>query len=217
MSGAGNDFLIINAQSGLNYQKLAVAICDRTTGIGADGLLILDSSRNADFRMRIINADGSEAEMCGNGIRCLAAYITANRAPNKDLFSIETLAGQILAQQKGKKITVRLSDPHDYRPEVRLQIQGRPLTLQFINTGVPHAVVFVNGLAGMAVNAIGPLIRHDKAFAPRGTNVNFVEEITPDTISVRTYERGVEGSQGVRNRQCCRCHPGLFTESSRYS
>src|SRR3990167_5906741 len=102
MAGAGNDFVVIEANDGIDYKKLTKKICDRTNGIGADGLLVLDKSKKADYKMRIINADGSEAEMCGNGARCIAAYIVANKKPRKKLFSIETLAGNISVEAKGE-------------------------------------------------------------------------------------------------------------------
>jgi len=193
MSGAGNDFLIVAAQKGMNYSNLAQAMCDRTNGVGADGLLVLDASRQADYRMRIINADGSEAEMCGNGVRCLGAYILARRHPSKKNFSIETLAGLIRIRQKGKAMSVRLSDPKDYKSDMPLAVGDRATTVHFMNTGVPHTIVFVNGLADIDVQTIGRAIRYHEAFAPKGTNVNFVEQVKPGFIAVRTYERGVEG------------------------
>jgi len=192
MAGAGNDFVVINTQSGLNYKTLAIKVCDRTNGIGADGLLVLDKSRKADYRMRIINADGSEAEMCGNGVRCLASYIVRNRKPKKKLFSIETLAGMILAEAQGEMAHVRLSNPKDYEQDIPLTIQRRPIHVQFIDTGVPHAIVFVDHLENINVSKIGPLIRYHRRFDPRGTNVNFVEQIRLNLVAARTYERGVE-------------------------
>ena len=192
MAGAGNDFLVIEAQNGSDYKKLALKACDRTNGVGADGILILDKSKKADYRMRIINADGSEAEMCGNGARCIAAYITQNKKPSKKLFSIETLAGTILGEAKGEMAHVRLSDPTSYRPSIPLTLSGRDIHVHYIDTGVPHTIVYVKGLKNIDVNAIGPQIRYHKNFSPRGTNANFVEQIKDDLVAVRTYERGVE-------------------------
>ena len=192
MIGAGNDFLVLEVDKKLNYKKLAPWMCDRTNGLGADGLLILDKSKRADYKMRIINADGSEAEMCGNGVRCLAAYIVRNRKPKKKLFSIETLAGLILAEAKGETAHVRLSNPKDYRPDVSLKFGDREIHVSYIDTGVPHTIVYVDGLEKIQVDQIGPTIRYHEAFAPRGTNVNFVEQMKTDLVAVRTYERGVE-------------------------
>ncbi len=192
MCGAGNDFIVIDAKKNINYKKLAQQACHRTDGVGADGLIILDKSKKADYKMRIINADGSEAEMCGNGARCIAAYILKTRKPKKKLFSIETLAGIILAQKKKNLITVKLSNPNDYIDSLSIKIEGRPLHLSYIDSGVPHAVCFVSGLRNINVNAIGSKIRFHKTFSPRGTNVNFAEQIKKDLIGIRTYERGVE-------------------------
>jgi diaminopimelate epimerase len=192
MSGAGNDFIVIDAVPGLNYVKLANKACNRTNGIGADGLLVLDKSDKSDYRMRIINADGSEAEMCGNGVRCMAAYIVANKNPAKKLFTVETIAGEILSEAKGEVAHVRLSNPKDYRTDVPLNVNGRQIHAHYIDTGVPHTIIFVDGLSTIDVAGIGKAIRYHEAFAPRGTNVDFVEQIKTDLVAVRTYERGVE-------------------------
>src|SRR3990172_2032575 len=111
MAGAGNDFIIVDARPGMDYKELAVKVCDRTSGIGADGLLVLEKSKKADYKMRIINRDGSEAEMCGNGARCMAAYIVRNKKPRKKLFTVETLAGNICATATGETARVQLSAP----------------------------------------------------------------------------------------------------------
>lgn len=192
MVGAGNDFLVIEANKALDYKKLALKACHRSDGVGADGILVLDKSKTSDYRMRIINADGSEAEMCGNGARCIATYIVNRKKPAKKLFSIETLAGEILGEAKGEVARVRLSEPNDYRPGIALTLNGKEIHVHYIDTGVPHTIVYVNDLAGIDVNKIGPTIRYHKTFAPRGTNVNFVEQTDKDLVAVRTYERGVE-------------------------
>lgn len=194
MAGAGNDFLILESTvAPAQLKKLAVSACNRSTGIGADGLLVLDKSKKADFRMRIINADGSEAEMCGNGARCMAAYIVKKRSPRKKLFGMETLAGTVMAEATGEVANIRLSDPMDYRPDVDIDVNGRSMRVSYIDTGVPHTIVFVDGLNDVNVEKIGPIIRYHEAFKPRGTNVDFVEQIGPDLVDCRTYERGVEG------------------------
>ena len=219
MTGAGNDFVVIDAKPGLNYKKLAAQVCDRNNGIGADGLLILDKSKTADYRMRIINADGSEAEMCGNGARCMASYIVRNRKPKKKIFSLETLAGTILAEAKNETARVRLSDPKDYRPNIPLSVNGRTLLVHYIDTGVPHTIIYVDGLKGIDVKMIGQTIRTHEQFKPRGTNVNFVEQLRDDLIEVRTYERGVEdetracgtGSVAAGLISYLRVHPDIRT------
>lgn len=193
MAGAGNDFLLIEAQKGLNYKNFAQKACDRTNGIGADGVIVLDKPRKKqDYRMRIINADGSEAEMCGNGARCFAAYVVKNRKPKKKLFSFETLAGEILGEANGERAVVRLSNPVDYKPSIPLAVAGRSIHVSYIDTGVPHAVIFVDNLDQIDIARIGRLIRFHKKFQPRGTNVNFAEQIKNNLVQARTYERGVE-------------------------
>ena len=219
MAGAGNDFIIIEAMN-TDYRKLALKVCDRTGGIGADGLIVLDKSRSSDYRMRIINADGSEAEMCGNGVRCLAAYIVRTRKPKKKLFSIETLAGEILAEAKDEVANVRLSNPVGYRSDIPLTVNRRKLHVHYIDTGVPHAIVYVDGLKGIDVSTIGRTIRRHKKFAPRGANVNFVEQLKSNLVEVRTYERGVEdetkacgtGAVAVALVSYLKSHPGVHSK-----
>lgn len=193
MVGAGNDFIILDEPNGVkNFSKLALKICDRKTGLGADGLLTLSKSRKTDCRMRIFNADGSEAEMCGNGARCMASYIIQRKLFKKEIFGIETLAGVILAKAKGEIAHIRLSDPKDYQPDVSIIVNKRKIRVNYIDTGVPHAIIFVEGLHFIDVQTIGRVIRYHKRFAPRGTNVSFVEQLKNNLVELRTYERGVE-------------------------
>ena len=192
MVGAGNDFILISAQPKMDYTKFTKAVCARNTGIGADGVLIFDKSKTSDFQMRIINADGSEAEMCGNGARCMAAYIVSKHAAANRLFSMETLAGQIVAEADGEIARVRLSNPKEYKAGIVLKINKQTLHASHIDTGVPHAVIFVEGLSEVDVHSLGRLIRNHDQFKPRGTNANFVEQTREDLVTVRTYERGVE-------------------------
>jgi diaminopimelate epimerase len=199
MVGAGNDFIVIEPVANLDYTKFTQAVCARQTGIGVDGVLILEKSNTSDYKMRIINADGSEAEMCGNGARCMAAYIVMNSKPTKKLFGMETLAGEVLAEVEGEEVRVRLSDPRDYMSALNITIAGQKMCVDYIDTGVPHTVVFVEGLQEVDVNSLGRLIRNHPRFAPRGTNANFAEMASPEggrsgnsMVAVRTYERGVE-------------------------
>ncbi|MBF0620079.1 MAG: diaminopimelate epimerase [Candidatus Omnitrophica bacterium] len=192
MQGAGNDFIVIDHQLGLDYAAFAKKACDRHMGIGADGVLVLDESTAAEHRMRIINADGSEAEMCGNGARCMAVYIARKFAVLPEVFGIETLAGVIRATVDGETAAVKLSDPKEYRPNIEIKIGDQKLSGHFINTGVPHTIVFVEGLSEFDVNGLGRVIRQHKVFAPKGTNVNFVQKIKEGYVELRTYERGVE-------------------------
>ena len=192
MAGAGNGFVVVENPP-VNFKKLVINICSPKTGLGTDGLLVLNKSKKADYRMRILNADGTEAEMCGNGARCIAAYIANNKSPRKKRFAIETLAGIVWAEAKGEMANIRLSDPQDYEPAIPLIVNGRKIKVDYIDTGVPHAIVFVEGVDKINVDAIGSAIRWHKRFQPRGTNVDFVEQIGKDFIHVRTFERGVEG------------------------
>ncbi len=193
MQGAGNDFVVIDHVSDLNYCEFTKKVCDRHLGIGADGLLVLGESTVCDYKMSIFNADGTEAEMCGNGARCMAVYIKNKFAIVADVFTMETPAGIIHASvQENQTAAVLLSDPRDYRPDIEIKIGGQKLGAHFINTGVPHTVIFVEKLQEFDVNGLGRLIRQHQAFAPKGTNVNFVEQINNGIIAVRTYERGVE-------------------------
>jgi diaminopimelate epimerase len=195
MIGAGNDFILLDhrvkAQGSnvRNFCLLAKKLCDRKNGIGADGMLALDKSRIADFRMRIFNADGSEAEMCGNGLRCAVLF-----ARNARKVNVETKAGiyegEITAEDRVK---VRMQEPKDLRLNFPININGRKIKVNFINTGVPHTVVFVEGLDKIDVEGIGSEIRYHSGFKPKGTNVNFVEMVDDNNINMRTYERGVEG------------------------
>ncbi len=226
MAGTGNDFIVIDNSRGnplwlssiragtgaRPYEILAQRLCHRHNGIGADGVLFLEKARpktKADFRMRIFNPDGSEAEMCGNGIRCIADYAFQQRiAPRR--MNVETMAGVLDAEVKKKGwVRVNLSPPKGWKLPIRFQKPVASLGFAerraprgeeeivleggFINTGVPHAVFFVNHLEQIDVAELGEWIRRHRDFAPHGTNVNFVHCDSRRRIAVRTYERGVEG------------------------
>jgi diaminopimelate epimerase len=186
MVASGNDFIVIKDKLSGNLSALAKELCDRRFGIGADGLLILEKSKKADLRMRIFNADGSEAEMCGNGARCAALF------SGKSKFRLVTSAGVINAQVCGKRAKVQITQPKGIKLDIPIKVSGRLIKVNFINTGVPHTVVFVNGINAIDVRQIGASIRNHAKFRPAGTNVNFVEVKGPNTIRIRTYERGVE-------------------------
>lgn len=195
MVAAGNDFIVIQLPLPVDIalNKLARTACDRKYGIGADGALFLGPSRKADARMRIFNPDGSEAEMCGNGLRCLARYYQDLQLRPKAGITIETKAGLIPAQVDRDNVKARLTDPRGIKLDIPLKVGRRALKVNFINTGVPHAVIFVESLGGIDVAGIGRRIRYHRNFLPRGTNVDFVEVRDKRSVSLRTYERGVEG------------------------
>lgn len=193
MVASGNDFVVIdNRKKNITgLPGLAKKICGRNFGAGADGLLVIEPSKRADFKMRIINSDGSEAEMCGNGARCVALYAKQNRLVKKNM-KIETLAGIIGAEVSGEKIRLEMSEPKDIKLDIDLTIDGKGYSVNFVNTGVPHAVVFTDKLNGCDVKNLGRRIRYHRAFAHRGTNADFVEPQNGNLLKVRTYERGVE-------------------------
>ena len=194
---AGNDFVLIdNRFSRMNGTRLAVLakrMCDRKYGAGADGLLFVERSNKADFKMRIFNADGSEPEMCGNGSRCFALYCAKLKGRSVLALKIETLAGIISAHVNKNQVRVNLTAPHGLRLDVPVSVSGRTLHVNYIDTGVPHGIIFVEGLPSMEIVDLGRAIRYHKSFAPRGTNVDFVEVTAENSITIRTYERGVEG------------------------
>jgi diaminopimelate epimerase len=194
MNGAGNDFILFDNRSGdidLDRNQIAL-LCDRHRGIGADGILLLEKPTNrADFRMRYFNADGGEAEMCGNGARCFARF--ANKVGGqKAKISFETPAGVISAELKGDLVILRMTEPTDLRLNVDLPMPAENKTVHFINSGVPHVVIPVAKIENADVRREGAAIRYHKMFSPNGTNVNFIEKRGPNKIAIRTYERGVE-------------------------
>ncbi len=193
MVASGNDFVVIDNRKKkiASLSNLAKKVCDRNFGVGADGLLVVEPSKKADFRMRIINSDGSEAEMCGNGARCIALYAKENRLAGKKM-RFETLAGVIETEVLGDKIRLKMSDPKDIKLDIDLTIDGKDYSVNFVNTGVPHAVVFTEKVDGLDVKNLGRKIRYHSAFAHRGTNADFVEPQGGKLLKVRTYERGVE-------------------------
>jgi diaminopimelate epimerase len=194
MNGAGNDFVMLDNREGkLALDQAAIArLCDRHRGIGADGLLMVEPAQNgADYRMRYYNADGGEAEMCGNGARCFGRYAQRLSGQPGDI-SFETQAGRITAQFLGDLVRIQMSEPHSLRLNASVESGGEVLSVHSVNTGVPHAVVLVDDLEGVDVKRFGSGLRYHQHFAPKGTNANFVEQLGPQSIAIRTYERGVE-------------------------
>jgi diaminopimelate epimerase len=196
MNGAGNDFVVVDNRSKRITQARAYArkLCNRHRGIGADGLLLLERSPKASYRMMYYNSDGSYGGMCGNGGRCVAAFAVAmGIAPRKHSF--EAL-GHIYKTEVHLSGAVRLwmKEPKILKIGLSLEYNGTILSVHTIDTGSPHAVVYLQKgiLAGLEVGAIGNWIRRHSAFSPAGVNANFVERIGPRTIRMRTYERGVE-------------------------
>jgi diaminopimelate epimerase len=189
--GAGNDFILVDFRRfppQFDISSFARCVCDRRLGIGADGLILLCTSQVADYKMRIFNADGSEPSMCGNGIRCLFDFIQKRENHVSEL-KIETLHGILKCRYCEDQIAVNLGIPRILHWPIELP-QGPAFV---INTGVPHAVLFEDDLDDKNIAEEGAKIRFHPQFAPIGVNVNFVSIKSERQISLRTYERGVEG------------------------
>ncbi|PYJ02219.1 MAG: diaminopimelate epimerase [Verrucomicrobia bacterium] len=196
MNGAGNDFVLVDNRSQTVHltRDQIIRLCDRHRGVGADGVLILvpSTSGKADFAWNFYNSDGSTGEMCGNGARCFARFVRHRTGGNGDL-TFETEAGLIRASFQGSGVTVNLTQPEDLRLNERVPLSVGPQTIHSLNTGVPHAVLFVPDANKAMVEQLGPEIRRHAHFGPKGTNVNFVQVLGSNHIRVRTFERGVEG------------------------
>lgn len=195
MNAAGNDFALLDdREERLDLSREQVArLCDRQRGVGADGLMLLVPCRSdrADWAWRFYNSDGSDAEMCGNGARCFARFLQRAVGAQSGV-TFETVAGVIRAQFDGDRVTVNLTPPQGLRMNEAVTLSDGEATVHSLNTGVPHAVVFVPDADRAMVRETGRELRFHEHFAPRGTNVNFVQVLEPGRIRVRTYERGVE-------------------------
>lgn len=220
MHGLGNDFVIYSPKKEKNrdYAALAREICARRTSVGADGLMVVLPSETCDVRMRIFNSDGSEAEMCGNGIRCFAKYVYEKGIVKKTEMTVETLAGTIrprliVAQDAVISVAVDMGKPvFDSelipttipREEVlasTITVGGRTFDIACVNSGVPHTMVFVDKINLADVLEYGPRIEKHDLF-PKNTNVNFVELVDDATILVSTWERGA-GKTMACGTGCC--------------
>lgn len=198
MSASGNDFIIIDNRDGKAYdgfkdlKDFIVKVCRRHHSVGADGLILIETSKKHDFRWRFFNADGSEAEMCGNGGRCAARFAFVQGIA-KEKMSFETLAGVIKAEVDGKRVKLQLTSPTDLKLDYPVALEDKEIFLSSVNTGVPHAVLLADDVDHMPVEELGRLVRYHKAFGEKGTNVDFVQILDDKKVKIRTYERGVEG------------------------
>lgn len=205
MHGLGNDFIVVDCRAGAvpDPAGFAKRYCDRRFGIGADQLLLLLPSSRADFRMAIYNGDGSEVEMCGNGIRCLAKYIWDRGLSDAPVLDIETLAGIIRPESAAGLVRVDMGEPV-FAPEMipvkaevpapvtdyPLRVKDREFRATFVSMGNPHAVIFLDDpVGGFPVAVYGPEIENHPLF-PRRTNVEFINITGPDELTMRVWERG---------------------------
>jgi len=207
--GLGNDFVIVNGftEKINNYPQMAIEVCHRNLGVGADGLVALLPSEIADFQMKIFNSDGSEAEMCGNVTRCMARYVYDNGLTNKTKITLETKAGIIKPELifiDGMLSTIRvdMGQPHLKRSEIpmngsesegvinELLVVGQSdYHITCVSMGNPHCIIFVNDIKNTNLSAIGPLIETNSVF-PRKINVEFVQVINKQKLRMRVWERG---------------------------
>ncbi len=196
MQGSGNDFILIDGRRGRidarKLRDLAREVCDRHYSVGADGLIVIVPSRKADFKWRFYNADGSEAEMCGNGARCAARFAVLHRIARNDL-AFETLAGIIHARVRNDSVRVQLPGASGLRMNIAVPLDSGTRMGHFVNTGVPHLVYLSKDLEGEDVDRAGRTTRRHELFRPAGTNVDFVQITGRRKLRIRTYERGVEG------------------------
>jgi diaminopimelate epimerase len=198
MSASGNDFIVIDNRNGKtgelfsDLKDFVIKICRQHHSVGADGLILIENSATSDFRWRFFNADGSEADMCGNGGRGAARFaFIKGIAGDKMIF--ETAAGRIEAQVNGARVKLQLTTPADLKVDYPVALEEKEIFLSSVNTGVPHVVVLVDNVDHVPVEELGRSIRHHKVFGKKGTNVNFVEVMDKKNVKIRTYERGVEG------------------------
>lgn len=221
MHGLGNDFIFLNNIDLLKYDlhTLAIELCNRNTGVGADGIVLIIPSKKADIRMRIINADGSEANMCGNAIRCFAKLVYETGMIPKDSFTIETFAGNIIPEliienDQVKMVRVNMGEPRLTRADIPmlgkktakvidlpLKVGRKTFHITSLLMGVPHTMVFVDDLDQTDTVIIGKQIEKNPIF-PKGTNVNFVQVINDREIKVRTWERGAGSTLACGTGSC---------------
>ncbi|WP_227767013.1 diaminopimelate epimerase [Zhaonella formicivorans] len=209
MHGLGNDFVVLEGKElspGVDLGELAVKVCDRHFGIGADGLMIILPSEVADIRMRIFNSDGSEAEMCGNGIRCFAKYVYEQGIVKKEEIRVETLAGIIVPRLQIESgsitgICVDMGEPHLDRALIpmlgepglvvneTLVVGGQPYQVTAVSMGNPHCVIYTGNLDEIPLAALGRQIETHYVF-PKKTNVEFVQILSPNEVRMKVWERG---------------------------
>lgn len=232
MHGAGNDYVYVNCfeeQLPEDVRDLAVAVSDRHFGIGGDGLILIRPSESADARMQMLNADGSTAEMCGNGIRCVAKYVYDHGIAKKETMQIETGAGVLAVRLSVGKddlvdsVTVNMGQPEleadliptTVQPKGRvvdqeIKVDGQVLCVTCVSMGNPHCVIFVPEATDDLVLGLGPKIETDERF-PKRVNVEFVEVISPTEVRQRTWERGSGETWACGTGASAVCVAGVLT------
>jgi diaminopimelate epimerase len=194
ISGSGNDFILFdNREKALDgdLRKFVRKVCSRRLGVGADGVLLLGKSAEHDFSMRYFNADGGEAEMCGNGARCIA-YFALQIGAARERMSFQAKDSPHTAEVRGSRVKVSLRDPAQIQLGIDLELGEKMLSVHFVNTGVPHVVVLTTDVENAEVVTVGREIRNHPRFAPAGTNADFAQVTGSHSLRIRTYERGVE-------------------------
>lgn len=227
MEGLGNDFILIDTLkedvSSIDFKKLAPKLCHRHFGIGADGILLVLKSDKANYRMQIFNPDGSEPQMCGNGIRCFARYVYETYE-HKTVISIETLAGIILPvlDPKNNLIEVDMGEPVLEGKKIPVKETGKPIvnkkltaaekefTFTAVSMGNPHAVIFVDNVAEVDLECFGPAIENHEMF-PERTNVEFIEVLNKNEIKMRVWERGAGETLACGTGACASVVAGVLT------
>jgi diaminopimelate epimerase len=226
MEGLANDFILIGdaAEENINaLQKNVPAWCDRRRGIGADGVILVLPSAKADFRMRIFNADASEAEMCGNGIRCFAVYLKKKGLWDKSLLNVETIAGTITTERIGDAIKVNMGAPILDAPRIpfakengraimeRIAVDGAYFSITAVSMGNPHAVIYADELTDELVTNIGKKIE-SHPFFPQRVNVEFVKVLSDKEIQMRVFERGCGETPACGTGACAAVVSGVLNK-----
>jgi len=230
MHGLGNDYVYVNTfdqKAPADPAKLAISISDRHFGVGSDGLILIGPSESADARMRMFNADGSESEMCGNGVRCVAKYIYDHGIAPRDRVTVETGRGVLtldveVEAGKARRIRVDMGTPILQGSDIPTKLPGNPpvnaplvvegqtYAVTAVSMGNPHAVIYVPDVAAFPVEALGPVFEHHPSF-PRRVNVHFVEVLGPGEVKMRTWERGSGITLACGTGACAVCVAGVLT------
>ncbi len=218
MQGLGNDYVFVECskQPVDDPQALAKAVSDRHTGIGSDGLILIQPSKSADVRMEIFNADGSRAQMCGNGLRCVAKYALEHGLAADPAVRIDTESGVKLAECQVangvvRSVRVDMGPPVPGEPQAELLIGGIQYRVTGVSMGNPHAVVFVYDLDAVALEVVGPLFAHAPQFSG-GINTHFVRVDSPTHVTMKTWERGSGATRACGTGACAVCVAGVVTE-----